>query len=210
MASKISSECSAIQRAIGDKFGQILQSIGGVVFGFGISFIWGWKLTLILMAFIPLIAVLGAMIGKLFVAGLQQNLKAYSQSAGYAEQALSAIKVVHTYGQEEQEMKMYNKYLIRAKEFARKQLFKTVMGVAMLYLVLNCFYAYTFFFGGYLRYNHIPVYEGVEYTGGRVIAIMFCVVVSCFRLGGIGDHTKAIVEGRVAGKMAWNVIEAVP
>jgi ABC-type multidrug transport system fused ATPase/permease subunit len=107
-------------------------------------------------------------------------------------------------------MKVYNKYLIRAKDFARKQLFKTCLGVAMLYLVLNCFYAYTFFFGGYLRYNKVLAAEGVEYTGGRIVAIMFCVVISCFRLGSIGDHMKAIIEGRVAAKMTWNVIDTVP
>jgi ATP-binding cassette subfamily B (MDR/TAP) protein 1 len=71
-----------------------LQSIGGVVFGFTIAFIWGWKLTLILMAFIPLIVIIATIIGKLFVAGVSENLKAYAQSAGYAEQALSAIRVV--------------------------------------------------------------------------------------------------------------------
>ena len=47
--------------------------------------------------------------------GNNENMKAYSQSSGYAEQALSAIKVVHTYGQELLEMKNYNKYLSRAK-----------------------------------------------------------------------------------------------
>jgi hypothetical protein len=42
-------------------------------------------------------------------------MKAYGQSAGYAEQALNAIKVVAAFGQEEKEIQNYQKYLFRAK-----------------------------------------------------------------------------------------------
>lgn len=47
-------------------------------------------------------------------------MKAYAQSAGYAEQALQAIKIVHTYGNELLENKIYSKHLERARELARK------------------------------------------------------------------------------------------
>jgi len=45
---------------------------------------------------------------------------AYSQSAGYAEQALSAIKVVSAFGMESLEAKNYKKYLDRAKNAGLK------------------------------------------------------------------------------------------
>ena len=48
-------------------------------------------------------------------------MKSYGQSAGYAEQALTAIKVVHTYGQELLELKNYTKYLDRAQVTSHKQ-----------------------------------------------------------------------------------------
>ena len=52
-------------------------------------------------------------------------MKAYSQSAGYADQALNAIRVVHTYGQELLEEKNYKKYLDRAMKVGKKQSFLT-------------------------------------------------------------------------------------
>jgi len=210
MASRIGSECKAIERAVGEKIGQILQCISSVFFGFGFSFVWGWKLTLILMAFIPFIAMIGAWIAKAFMGGVSKNLKAYAQSAGYAEQALSAIKVVQTYGQEMMEIKIYNKYLVRAKESHKKQLFTTSIGVAAMYTILNFFYAFTFYWGGYLRYNKILAFGTFEYTGGRIVAIMFCVLIGCMRLGSIGPHLQAISEGRVAGRMTFDVLDAVP
>jgi len=40
----------------------------------------------------------GSLMGAALTSGISEQLKAYAQSAGYAEQALSAIKIVHTYG----------------------------------------------------------------------------------------------------------------
>jgi len=53
----------------------------------------------------------GSLMGIALQSGITEQLKAYAMSAGYAEQALSAIKIVHTYGQEKLEEKNYMKYL---------------------------------------------------------------------------------------------------
>jgi hypothetical protein len=53
----------------------------------------------------------GGIMGSLVESGLADAMKAYAQSAGYAEQALSAIRVVHTYGQEMLELGNYSKFL---------------------------------------------------------------------------------------------------
>ena len=45
--------------------------------------------------------------GAMFESGMVEAMKAYTQSAGYAEQALFSIKVVHTYGQEMLELGNY-------------------------------------------------------------------------------------------------------
>jgi len=87
--------------------------------------------------------------------------------------------------------------------------FRSAIAGASLYLIINGFYAYTFFWGGYLRYNKVMQGDR-EYSGGSVIAIMFCVIIGCFQLGGIGTHIKLIAEGKVAGKLAFEVMDHVP
>ena len=76
----------------------------------------------------------------------------------------------------------------------------------MMFLIIFGFYAYSFFFGGYLRYNDVKNGD-VEYTGGVVLAIMFSVVFGAFGLGGAGAHIASIAEGRIAGKIAFGVID---
>lgn len=133
-------------------------------------------------------------------------MKAYAQSAGYAEQALQAIKVVQTYGQELLEMKNYNKYLSQAKKVGKAQALKKAVGNTIVLVMFFCFYAYTFFIGGLLKYNKTEMSPGQVYTGGAIVGIMFCVLFGGFSLGGAGPHFVALTEGKIAGKMAFDVI----
>ena len=70
-----------------------------------------------------------------------------------------------------------------------------------------------FWFGGYLRIEKVTEGSGENekiYTGGQVIAIMFSVIFGAFNLGGAVPHIKALTEGRIAGKLAYDVIDNSP
>jgi len=209
MAAKIAKETSAIQRGIGEKVGNVLMNYCSFFFGFAFAFYWGWLMTLILLACFPVIMLMGIGMAIAKTDGIKETMRAYSQSSGYAEQALSAIKVVQTYGQEVLEMANYNKYLERAKKISLGIVNRRSFGGAILYLLLFGFYAYSFFWGGYLRYNDVKNGER-EYSGGIVITIMFSVVMGAFGLGGADPHVSAITEGRIAGKIAFDVIDHKP
>lgn len=114
MASKISKETAAIQRGIGEKYGMLWSAIFNFLISFTIAFARSWKLTVALLLFMPVMACVGGLIGSVFAGNLKGQLKAYAQSAGYAEQALNAIRIVHTYCNEALELANYSKYLERA------------------------------------------------------------------------------------------------
>ena len=78
MASKISKECSAIQRGVGEKVGSIVMNVGAFLFGFVFAFYWGVTFTLILLALLPLMGLAGALMGVTLGAGLQEQMKAYA------------------------------------------------------------------------------------------------------------------------------------
>lgn len=64
------------------------MSVSGFILGYAFSFYWGWKFTLILLAAFPFLAATGIAMGVALSSGATAEMKAYSQSAGYAEQAL--------------------------------------------------------------------------------------------------------------------------
>jgi ABC-type multidrug transport system fused ATPase/permease subunit len=106
-------------------------------------------------------------------------------------------------------MTNYNKYLERALIIGKKQVCRRAFGQALLFLLIFGLYAYSFFWGGYLRWNGIKNGDE-EYTGGVIISCMFCVVFGSMQFMGAGPHIAAIAEGRIAGKLVYNVIDHVP
>ena len=53
-------------------------------------------------------------------------------------------------------------------------------------------------------------YNGKLYTSGAIFSIMFSVIFGSFNLGGAIPHIKCISEAKIAGKLAYEIIDAVP
>jgi len=42
------------------------------------------------------------------------------------------------------------------------------------------------------------------------MAIIFTVIIAAFSLAGAGNHAKSVTEAKIAGKLAYDVIDHVP
>jgi len=85
MSAKIAGQTAAIERGAGEKIGAVFQAVTGTISGFTFAFAWGWELALILCAATPLLGAVGAWLGMVMKNGVSAQMKAYSQSSGYAE-----------------------------------------------------------------------------------------------------------------------------
>jgi len=120
-----------------------------------------------------------------------------------------AIKVVHTYGNELLECTNYTTYLDRSKKASRKTLCKAAIGGSLLFLIIFGLYAYAFYVGGRLRWE--KKMNGDElYTAGSITAIMFSVIFGAFYISSSGPHMRAVSEGQIGGKLAYETINHVP
>lgn len=98
LSARLSKECQAITKALGEKMGTIQLSFAMCLSGLFFAFFKGWLISAILLAYFPLVFFMTHMITVAMQSGFSSNLKSYGQSAGYAEQALNAIKVVLAFG----------------------------------------------------------------------------------------------------------------
>ena len=94
MASKISKECSAVSRGIGEKVSHVIGGFEAMIIGFFVAFFICYQYTLLLFAFMPFLMINMILMSAAFKKSAMEGMKFYAQSAGYAEQALLAIKVV--------------------------------------------------------------------------------------------------------------------
>ena len=88
MASKINKEAAAVRRGCNEKNGVVMMTATIFILGFVAAFYFGWKYSLILLGGLPFIAGVGVLWGVSMESGTVGQMKAYAQSAGYAEQAL--------------------------------------------------------------------------------------------------------------------------
>lgn len=86
------------------------------IVGLIIGIVNGWSMALANFAVGPVIGITALFMAKTVESYYGKSLKAYGQSAGYAEQALSSIKVVVAFGMESIEIKNYSKYLEKSKK----------------------------------------------------------------------------------------------
>ena len=139
--------------------------------------------------------------------GSTAQLKGYGQSAGYAQQALSAIRLVAAFGMEKVEIENYSRYLNRSKESSLKINIFIAFGASFTLFVIYLLYAYAFYVGSlFIEYEY---YNGIYqrgYSSGDVIAVFFAVVTGLFSVGGIGTNMKSVQQGLTAGKMAFDTI----
>lgn len=87
-----------IQRAIGTKFGMIIYSFAMCASGFFVAFYKGWTLAFAMLGIAPIMLIGMAIFTSIMMKRTAIANKAYSQSAGYAEQALSAMRIVVSFG----------------------------------------------------------------------------------------------------------------
>ena len=65
--------------------GTILMAFAMTISGVCIAFIKGWSFSLVILAAFPFISIATSLMNKVAQGGFQANMKAYGQSAGYAE-----------------------------------------------------------------------------------------------------------------------------
>lgn len=104
----------------------------------------------------------------------------------------------------------YGKYLSRAQKTGVRTHLKNAMAVAGFFFVIFSYYAYAFYFGSVLIVHQTDNRPGRPYTSGDVLSCFFGVVFGVFSLGVATPNIKAITEGRVAGKAAYDIIDRQP
>lgn len=88
---------------------------------------------------------------------------------------------------------------------------KTALAIAGFFAVIFGYYGYAFYSGSYFITWQIknPKF-GRDYSNGDILSCFFGIVFGVFSLGMATPNIKAITEGKVAGKIAYDVIDRKP
>ena len=91
--------------------------MGGLIIGF----IYGWKLTLVVLAVLPVLAISGYLFFYVTTEFSKSELDAYAKAGGVAEEVLAGIRTVTAFSGQKDEVKRYKGPLLEAEKAGVKK-----------------------------------------------------------------------------------------
>jgi ABC-type multidrug transport system fused ATPase/permease subunit len=104
----LNADCNAVQNAISDKVGATIHHMVTVFAALILALVRGWKLALVMIALLPLIAVAGGILAKLLTWGTTKQSEAYAKANGVSGQTILNMRTVQSF---QAESTMLNKFV---------------------------------------------------------------------------------------------------
>ncbi|KAL2614004.1 hypothetical protein R1flu_025696 [Riccia fluitans] len=197
--SRMSDDTVLIQEAMGEKVGNAIQLVSRFAGGFIVAFTKNWKLTAVLVATIPVLAIVGGVLASKISKITVQGQQAYSAAGSLVEQVLGAMRTVASYSGEEKAVEAYDKELVRAERAGVKQGIAMGLGSGITLFLMFDMYALALWYGSKLV-------AGRDATAGEVIIVIFAVVMGGMALGQLSPAITAFAVGRAAAYKMFQVI----
>lgn len=129
---------------IGEKLGVFTYLMVSFISSIIISFVYGWKLTLVVLSCAPIIVIATAVVAKVQSSLTAQELTAYGQAGNVAEEVLGAIRTVIAFNGEQKEVNRYADKLIPAEKTGIKRGMWSGVGGGVMWFIIYISYAIAF------------------------------------------------------------------
>uniref|UniRef100_H3BX23 ATP-binding cassette, sub-family B (MDR/TAP), member 4 n=1 Tax=Tetraodon nigroviridis TaxID=99883 RepID=H3BX23_TETNG len=200
---RLTDDVYKIQEGIGDKVGLLIQAYTTFITAFIIGFTTGWKLTLVILAISPALAISAAFFSKVLASFTNKEQTAYAKAGAVAEEVLSAIRTVFAFSGQTKEIERYHKNLRDAKDVGIKKAISSNIAMGFTFLMIYLSYALAFWYGSTLILNQ-------EYTIGNLLTVFFVVLIGAFSVGQTSPNIQTFASARGAAHKVYAIIDHKP
>ncbi|CAL8390729.1 bile salt export pump isoform X2 [Gadus morhua] len=203
LTTRLATDASMVQGATGSQIGMIVNSLTNIGASFIIAFYFSWKLTLVVMCFLPLIGLSGVFQAKMLTGFATEDKKAMEAAGQVSGEALSNIRTIAGLSQESAFVASYEQQLEAPYHSALRK--ANVYGVCFGFAQCVIFMAYaaSFRYGGYL-----VTAEGLHYI--VVFRVISAVVISGTALGKASSFTPDYAKAKIAAGQFFKLLDRVP
>ncbi len=200
LSARISIDTQQVNNLASNFIGVIIQGISGFIVGMIIAFFYSWELTLVALAFSPLVTI-GQSYQQKLMAGFQSGDESYKTSASIIMESVMNIRTVASFCNETRIEKKYNEQVdIPIKSGARKGL---LIGLAFggSYFLLFVYYALIFYIAALLQ-------DSVGLTLKEFFIALFAILMAAGATGAASQFLPDVGECVQAGEKVFSLLDS--
>ncbi|KAF9430701.1 Multidrug resistance protein 1 [Entomortierella beljakovae] len=201
--SRLSADTQLIFDGLADKVGLCLSSLSTFVAGFVIAFTHGWRMSLVLLTSVPLMAIAGGLMAKYATTTSAHGQDSYAKAGGLAEQAIGSIRTVVAFDGQKRELNKFSALLDEAYKSGVKKAIATGLGMGSFMLIMFLSYSLAFWYGS------MQVRDG-KMQPGDVLTVLFGTVIGAFSIGNVGPNIAVFGKAQAAAFTIFKTIDRVP
>ncbi|XP_042730707.1 bile salt export pump isoform X2 [Lagopus leucura] len=203
LTTRLATDASQVQGATGSQIGMIINSFTNIGVAIIIAFYFSWKLSLVIMCFLPFLALSGAVQAKMLTGFAAQDKKALEATGQISSEALSNIRTVAGIGKEKKFIDAFEKNLDMPYRAAIKK--ANVYGICFGFAQSIVFIAnsVSYRYGGFLVQT-----EGLHYS--FVFRVISAIVTSGTSLGRASSYTPNYAKAKTSAARLFQLIDRLP
>ncbi|XP_041834877.1 bile salt export pump isoform X2 [Melanotaenia boesemani] len=203
LTTRLATDASQVQGATGSQIGMIVNSLTNIGVAVIMSFYFSWKLTLLILCFLPFIALSGGFQAKMLTGFAKQDKQAMEAAGQVSGEALNNIRTIAGLGKERSFVEMYEAHLDSPYQAALKKanVYGACYGFAQCVVFLTNSASYRF--GGYLVKQ-----EGLHFS--LVFRVISAIVTSGTALGRASSYTPDYAKAKISAARFFQLLDRVP
>ncbi|XP_061734955.1 bile salt export pump-like [Nerophis ophidion] len=203
LTTRLATDASMVQGATGSQIGMIVNSLTNIGASFIIALYFSWKLTLVIMCFLPLIGLSGLFQAKMLTGFASEDKKAMEAAGQVSGEALANIRTIAGLAKESSFVDSYEHKLESPYQSAKKKANIYGLFFGLSQCVIFMAYAASFRYGGYLVSS-----EGLPYV--IVFRVISAVVISGTALGRASSFTPDYAKAKTAAAQFFKLLDRTP
>ncbi|ORX57903.1 P-loop containing nucleoside triphosphate hydrolase protein [Piromyces finnis] len=203
LTSRIISDTILIEDGIGSKVGTLIQNVTTFLACYAISFVSSWKLTMLMVAIIPILLLIVGLMGIILKKFTKKSQDSYALVGGIAQEAFSQIRTIASFGSEQKEIDRYCEKLKPTRKYGIIKSNATGFILGSLFGIV--FSSISIIFIGGTKFIH----DG-EMDRAGVFRVLISILMGILMVTTLSSILNAFSEASGAAVKLFEIIERKP